>query len=200
MTSPNFKRIVQSSIGFTLLEIVLASAVALIVGTFLITILVNNSGFFYKQNAIVSEGLGLNDVSSDIDNNIKQAAGVIPFYPTTSPIYTTGSETLILKLPSFNLSGIIENTYDFVVIAKDLTYPKILRRQIFTDPQSQRQASNQVLTTILESIRFNYYDQNGGVVAPDVASSVGVILTVNPKTGSIGSSRTSSILTSLRNH
>lgn len=185
--------------GFTILEVLLASAVALIIGTFLAVILVSNSGFFYKQKAIVSEGLGLNDTLAEIDNNIKQAVAVAASYPSVSPIFTTGPETLILKLPALTTQGILEDTYDFVVIAKDLSHPEILRRQIFPDPESHRLASNTVLTTLVKSIQFRFLDKTETVVSPTSASSVEATLTLISKTGSVGSERSAVSQTTLRN-
>ena len=45
----------NNNLGFTLVEILVASAVAMIIGVFLMSILVNSNGIFYKQNAIVNE-------------------------------------------------------------------------------------------------------------------------------------------------
>lgn len=185
--------------GFTLLETVIASAVALIAGTFLVAILVSHSGLFYKQNSIVSEGLSLNDAMREIENNIRQAAYVASGYPEASPEYTTGAETLVLKLPALGQSGVVEGVYDYAVIAKDPTQPKVMKISVFPDPQSSRGASDRVLTNLLESVQFEFIDRGGNTVAPASAASVGTTLTVLSKTGSIGSSRSSSAVTTLRN-
>lgn len=185
--------------GFTLLETVMAAGIALIVGTFLVAILVSHSGLFYKQSSIVSEGLSLNDAIREIENNIRQAVYVADGYPEGSPDYTTGSETLVLKLPALSESGVVDGVYDYVVVAKDPAQSKVMRIWVFPDPQSTRNASNLVLTTLLESVQFKFLDKSGDLVVPAAAASVGTTLTVLSNVGSIGSSRASSAITTLRN-
>lgn len=185
--------------GFTLLETVIASAVALVAGTFLVAILVNHSGLFYKQNSIVSEGLSLNDAMREIENNIRQAVYIADGYPGGSPDYTTGAQTLVLKLPALSQSEVIDGVYDYAVVTKDSSEPRVIRVLVFPDFQSTRKASNLVLTNLLESVQFEFLDKSGNLVAPASAASVGTTLTVLSKTGSIGSSRSSSAVTTLRN-
>lgn len=187
--------------GFTLVEMLLALAVTIIIGVYFASILVNNSGFFYKQTAIINEGLSLNDAVSEIDKNIRQASSVAAGYPEASPTYTSGSETLVLKLPAFSDTGTISNTYDYVVVAKDAANPKVVRLLTFPDSQSIRPSTDLVLTTMLESITFSYLDKNNNPVTPSSAAVVSFEVKVSPKLGSIGgSSRTATMVTTLRNY
>lgn len=185
--------------GFTLVELLIASAITLIVGIFLLSILVNNNGIFYKQNALVDEGLNLNDSMSAINKNIMQASSVVATYPEISPLFTSNTETLILKFPSLQDGEIVESAYDYMVFFKDSQNPKILKVQTIPDSASDRLASTTVLTTILKDIIFTYLDKNGNTILPVSATSVGISLTVLSKTGSIGSSRSSTSVTNLRN-
>lgn len=185
--------------GFTLLETVLASAVALVIGVLLVGILVNHSGLFYQQRSLISEGVDANDTLSVLDRYIREAAAVAAGYPPSSPNYSSGQTTLVLKLPSLGPSGVLAETYDFLVIAQDVSQPKILRMQIFPGSQSMRQPENLVLTTLLESIQFTYLDKTGATVNPIQASSIRTKLSVLSQTGSIGSTRSSEMLTTLRN-
>lgn len=185
--------------GFTLVEVLIASAVALIIGLFLMSILVNNNGIFYKQNAIVNEGLGLNDAMNEINKNILQAVNVAVSYPQDSPIYISGSHTIILKLPALGVDGIINNIYDYVVIIKDSDKNNILRKKVFPDPASTRKSEDLVLTTILDSINFGYLNRSGVIVNPELATSVSTALSVKSSSGSISSARTSTMITTLKN-
>ncbi|MDO8638691.1 MAG: prepilin-type N-terminal cleavage/methylation domain-containing protein [Candidatus Daviesbacteria bacterium] len=185
--------------GFTLVEILIASAIALIVGIFLMGILANNNGLYYKQSSLVSEGLSLNDAVSAINNYIMQAGAVAVSYPEISPLYTSNSETLVLKLPAYNGDEMIDNVFDYIVLYKDPANSKILKVQIFPGTGSTKQALTSVLTTILHNITFSYLDKRGVEVPPASATSVGIDLTVLSKTGSIGSSRSSKAVTNLRN-
>lgn len=185
--------------GLTLLEVVLTSMIALVVGTFLVTILVNETGVLYNQNSIVSEGLSLNDAMAKINGSIKQAALVSVGYPESTPTYTTGPATLVLKLPATTQTGTLTNVYDYFIYTADSTNLKILRELVYPDPQSKRGQSNQVLSTVLDQITFSYLDNNGSQVTATSATRVGVNLSALAKTGSIGSARSSSSVTSLRN-
>lgn len=178
------------TIGFTLVEILIASSVALIIGILLLSILANNNGVFYKQNAIINEGLSLNDAMSEIDKNISQAINVVD---------TSDSHTLVLKLPALDANGVLNNIYDYVIIAKDADNNNILRKKVFPDPASNRKSEDLNLTTILDSIDFSYLDRSGAIVSPNLATSVSVTLSVKSSYGSITSARSSTSVTTLKN-
>lgn len=185
--------------GFTLVEVLLFSAAAMIVGSYLLSILVNNNNFSSTQNSIISNGLSLNDMTREIDNRVRQSAGVVSGYPETAPVYTTNAETLVLKLPAINTTGIINNVYDYIVIFKDSTNNNVLKMKTFPDVQSTRGSGELVLTTLLEAIEFKYLDKTATVVSPTAATSVSVEVKVLSKTGATGTSKSASMITTLRN-
>lgn len=187
--------------GFSLLEIMLASAVAMVIGILLISILVNTSGFFYQQQSVINEGISLNDMLGQISSLVKGAQSVANSYPETGTLqFITSSTTLVLKLPGINQNEVLPEVSDFVVVIRDPQNSKILRLKIFPDPGSIRESKNSVLTTILESIKFSYLDKVGNpVVTVNLAETVKIDLTVLAKTGSIGSKRSASITVNLRN-
>lgn len=179
---------------------IIASSAALVVGTFLLLILSNHTGFFYKQSSVVNEGLNLNDALQEISNYIRQASYISTGYPEVNPTYTTSSDTLVLKLLSVDLANQLLQTYDYVVISKDPSLGKILMVQVFPHEESSRPAANKVLTNILKSISFTFLDKANNPVTPSSAWQIGATLEVESKTGSVGSQRSSSILTTLRNN
>ncbi|MFH0937171.1 MAG: hypothetical protein V1808_02675 [Candidatus Daviesbacteria bacterium] len=185
--------------GFTLLEILVASGAAFIIGVLLLTILVNNNGFFNQQAGVISKGLSLNDTMSTIDGYIRQASVIASGYPEVSPTYISGAQTLVLKLPAINAQGTIEGASDYFVITKDPSKPAILRAHIFPDPQSSRVAKDQVLTTLLQTVQFKYLDKAGAEVSPASAVSVEISMTVVTQAGLNQSTRTATGSTSLRN-
>lgn len=186
--------------GFSLLEMILAIGITALISGLILSILINNNGVLYKQNSLVSEGLSLNDTLLAIDDKIRQATGVAASYPQAAPIYFSGTNTLVLKLPALDSQGgVINNVYDYMVTTQDTSNNKILRLQVFPDLQSIRKAENKVLTTLVESIEFSFLDKTGASVNPEAAFQVGIDLTVLSKTGSIGSNRSSSSVTTLRN-
>jgi len=185
--------------GFSLFEMVLVIGMSILISGLIFSILINNNGVLYKQNSVISEGLSLNDTISAIDDKIRQATGVAVGYPEVSPSYFSSATTLVLKLPALDSQGVVNNVYDYMVITQDSPNNKILRLQVFPDPLSNRKAEDKVLTTLVENIQFSFLDKAGASVTPEAAFQVGVNLSVLSKTGTIGSNRSASSLTTLRN-
>lgn len=185
--------------GFTLFETLVAAAVAVIAGTLLVSILVNNTGLYNKQNALVATGLNVNDALNEIDTYVRQAASIASGYPEVSPTYTTGVSTLVLKVPAENSQGIINNTFDYVVITKNPTKTYLLYEYIFPDSLSTRKSQNKILTNILYSITFSYLDNNGATISPTSAQRIKTEISVLSQTGAVGNTRNATIITSLRN-
>lgn len=183
--------------GFTLVEMVIAVAVAAIAGTLLIQLLIQSNGLFYQQTAKVNQGLKLNDTTLQIEADVKSAAAIAASYLS----FTTSSSTLVLKIPSLDASGnVIDQNYDFLVIYKDSTNPKILRRRIFPSaPPSLRGSLNQVLLTNLSDITFLYYDKNGAIVSPTAAAKINFTLNASTPIGLNNQQASASGEVSLRN-
>jgi len=135
----------------------------------------------------------------EIDKNILQGVGVAEIYPEVSPLYTTDSHTLILKLPGLGAEGVLTDVYDYVVIARDADKNNILRKKVFPDAQSTRKSEDLVLTTILDAIDFSYLNKSGGSVNPNLATSISTVLAVKSGNELINSKRSSTTVTTLRN-
>lgn len=178
--------------GFTLVETLVVAAIFLVVGTLLASILVNNTGLYNSQTSLVASGLSVNEVVSNIENNIRQASSVANGYPDVIPTYSSNSNTLVLKIPSYNSNGIISNTYDHVVITRDVVKTNLLMLYVFPDSLSLRVAQTKVLSNILKSLSFAYLDKFDNEVSPASAVKVKTEVTIQP-------SRSAVIVTNLRN-
>lgn len=147
--------------GFSLMETMMAVSLSSVVGVLMVQILVQNSYLLSHQTTTITQGLSSNDLDSKLRADLRLAAGAATSYSS----YNASSETLILKWPSINAAGdMILNTFDYIVINKDGTNPKWLRRQLFKDPQSSRQNSNTVLVKEVSSVNFSYYDSNENLI------------------------------------
>lgn len=189
----------REAAGFTLIEVLLTSAIAMVVAVILIGVLINNTGLFYQQSGVVKEGLSLNNTLQTISLQIKQSTAIASGYPDISPTFMSSANQLVLKLASLDASGVIAGKYDYIIIYQDPALPKVLRMQTFADPASNRNSADEVLTTVLDSVIFSYFDRQGLTVVPTSAVTVKVNLTVLEKSGQIGSKRASSISVTLRN-
>src|SRR5258708_5897960 len=143
--------------GFSLMEVLVTMGVAIIAGSLLITLLVQNNNLLYTQTARVSQRLSINDTVALINESIRQASATATSYTVGSVQYTSGASTLVLTFPSIDTSGsVIPNTYDYVVLTKDSVNPAILRRILYPDATSSRSSENRVLSTALSTISFSY--------------------------------------------
>lgn len=185
--------------GFTLTETVIVAAIFLIVGTLLASILVNNTSLYNSQSSFVTSGLNLNDAMTEIETYIRQASSVVNGYPDVSPTYVTSNNTLILKIPSYNASGVIENIFDYVVITKDAAKNNLLMEHVFPDVSSDRKSQTKVLTNILQSVEFTYLDKNDNIVTPISAAKVKTEINVTSTNSSQNKSSNAIIVTNLRN-
>lgn len=175
-------------------------SIAVVVGVLLIQILVQNNGLFYQQQAKVSQGLSLNDATSEIGSDIKSSSGVASGYPASSPTTLSSLGSLVLLLPSIDSSGnVISNTYDYLVITQDSKNNQILREITYPDPSSSRPSGNKVLVNNLSLINFYYLDSNGNGVSPASATQVRFVLNVLDNFGNNNKQSSSSAQITLRN-
>ena len=169
--------------GLSLVEVLIAMGIAIVVGALLLVVIVNSSGLFYKQSSKVEEGLNINDALLQIRSSIKDARSVVSSYSDGSTTYTTGSTELILKIPSIdNSNNIINETFDYYVFFLD--QQKFLFKS-FPDIASFRKAQNQIFSTKVDSLVFEYFNSaNPPVeVIPALAKKVRITLTLKQKSG-----------------
>lgn len=185
--------------GLTLLEILLAMGIAIVVGMFLLIVIVNSSGLFLKQSSKVEGGLNINDALLQVRTSIKDASAVLGSYTSVSTTYTTGNTVLVLKIPTINSSNnIITETFDYYVFFQD---QKKLRFKTFPDPSSSRKAQDQIFSTNVDSLVFEYFNSaNPPVeVVPALAKKVRISLTLKQKSGASYEINTATSEANLRN-
>lgn len=170
--------------GITLVEALLTLGIAVVVGALLLIIMVNSAGLFYQQEGVVGQGLSINEALLNIKETIRGASNVAATYPPTgSPTYTSGATQLVLKVPSTDSeNNIILGVFDYFVFFKDSDK---LRFKTFPDSQSSRKAQDQIFTTKLDSLIFEYFD--GQIppqsVQPNLAVKIKITLLLKQKAG-----------------
>lgn len=175
-----------NEIGFTLIEALIGVTISSIVGVLLISLLTQNNGLLTQQSAKVSQGTSLNDTETQISELIKSSSSVISSYPVISPQYMTGLTTLVLAIPALDSSGAaVDNVSDYVVITKDPSNSKLLRKMIFPDTNlpSTRKSQNQVLLTRLSLLEFTYLDNANQIVSPTSATKIKYVINQQENTG-----------------
>lgn len=142
--------------GLTLIEVLIVMGISILVGGLLMVIMINSAALSTKQSAILTEGLNINDSLSKIRATIKDANAVVASYTGGSTTYTSGSTQLVLKIPSIDSSNnIITDTFDHFVFFQDQNK---LRLQTFPNQQSVRKAQDQIFSTSLNSLLFQYFN------------------------------------------
>lgn len=182
--STNDQRSSISKKGFSLVEMLITLAIAGVAGAILMMILIQTNNTFFQQSAKVTQGVGLNDTFSRINQAIRTASFIAEKYPLDTPIYFSGPETLIVAYPSLDVSNKpIAGTYDYLIISKDAQNPAILREQFFPNPASIKTAANRVLLTNLSFLHFSYLGSNSELMNPILAKKVEFAVKVAEKTG-----------------
>ena len=140
--------------GLTIVELLIAGSLIAAVGAIMVMIFVQNSGVLLKQQAVVTQGLNANDAHAQITEDIRQASAIAASYSS----YTSGANTIVLKLASYNSQGdVINDTYDHIVITRDATNSAILRQLVLPNALSNRPSENQVLAKDVSNLKFIYY-------------------------------------------
>lgn len=188
-----------NSSALTLIEVLVAMGIATVAGVLLLVIIVNSTGLFTQQSSKVQMGLNINDALSQVRSSIKDASIVADKYINGGTTYTTGSKQLVLKVLSIDSSGsIIDNTFDFFVFFQDQSY---LRFKILPDPLSFRKAANQVFSSSVNNLIFQYF--NSAIppveVTPTAATKVRITLTLKQKIGVKYETQTATSEANLRN-
>lgn len=185
--------------GFTLLEMVITMGLVSVVGLLLVVIIVNSTGVFYKESSKLSLGLNINDALSSIRSVIKQSNGVVATYTDGSTTYTSGTTKLILKLSSIDSSNnLISGTFDYFIYFLD---QKRLRLKSFPDSVSARKIQDQIFSTTVDFLLFQYFNLNNPPteVTPETAGKVRATVTLNIKNGTNYETKTATSEATLRN-
>lgn len=168
----------------SLVELLIAVSISAVAIVILASMFVNNNSLFFQQSTKVSQGLSINDALTQISKDIRSAAFIAGSYTQSTPSYTTGEETIVIAIPAIDSNGKnLVNVYDYIVITKDPSSQKILRRHLFPDAASSRSSSKSVLATNLSLIKFSYLDNNNVNVTPQNATKVLYTINFSEKAG-----------------
>ena len=169
--------------GFTLAEVLIVLACSAIVGTILVTILVQGSSIFNDQNTRVNQNLSLNSINSKITQQIQFASSVASTFSSGSTTYSSGPDTLVTKIPSVDSTGsVIDSKFDTMIISSDPIDKNILKLWIYPDISSSRKAETLVLTNQLSFIQFSYLNDEAVPTTPQTATRVDFIVKIAEKT------------------
>lgn len=163
----------SQNFGLTLIEVLVAMGIATVAGVLLLVIIVNSAGIFSEQSPKVSEGLSINDATSQIRSSIKQASSV--------DAGSTPSK-LVLKVTSIDSSGnLLEKTYDLFSFDLEGTF---LHFKISPDSSSSRKITDTILSPTVLSLGFTYLNSANPPVEVSPPDATKIRISLNLKTGS----------------
>lgn len=184
LTIDNRQLLLSKERGLTLVEAIIATAIAAVVGILLPIIIINSTNLFYKQSSKVEQGLGINDALSKIRETIKESNSVAAVYPPTgAPTYTSAAQQIVLKIPALDsLGNTVSNTFDYFVFFLDQDK---LRFKIFPDASSSRKSQDQILSNNVNLLKIQYYNSATPPVevSPTSATKVKITLSLRQKSG-----------------
>lgn len=151
----------NSKSGFTLAEILVVTALfvlLILIGT---GVFLYNNRFYENQTGEIASIQAGREAADRINEFARLAVAFEPSFIYNSINYTTGTSTVIFRLPSVEADGdVILGVYDFVVIGASSTVPNFFELISSPHPSSSRPARYLLLTNKLSAIIFTYDNSN----------------------------------------
>lgn len=171
--------------GFTLVELQLASLVAIIVLSAIIALYIFSWRSFTIGSALLDVYANSRNASGLLTRDIRNASQVVPSHGS----YTTTDNSIVLMVPSIDASkAIISAHYDYITYRLQNTD---LYRIVEPDALSARQSENSIIARYCYSLTFS----SGGTTLSNIANlstvnTVAIYLPINKSTISLGGSGT----------
>lgn len=145
--------------GFTLLEVLFAAGISSVVVMAVVT------SFVIAQRTTMQsfwQGQVYADARTTVDNLVRDIRGAIEVessftHSASGVTYTTGDDTIILKLPAIDASEYIidvESTFDRIVYSMSDSDPPVLLRRILPDDLSGRPQTTEVIGDLVNGFGY----------------------------------------------
>ena len=142
--------------GFTLLEIVVIVAISAVMCIVLVDLYRAYARMYGYQKGAADTAGSAATVANELQEWVLQASRILTSTTYSGATYTTGTNTLVLEVPSIDASGnMLTNTYDSVIFYSSGTH---LYRVLSPNAASVRTASTKTLSTKLASLSLAYND------------------------------------------
>ncbi|MDP3741452.1 MAG: hypothetical protein Q8R08_03975 [bacterium] len=147
--------------GFTLAEILVVTFLFVLLIMIGVGIFLYNNRFYENQSGEIASIQASREATDRINEFARLALAFAPNHVYNSISYTTGSTTVVFRLPAIEADDdIIAGVYDYVIIAASSTAPNLLELISSPHPSSSRLGRYLLLTDKLTSITFTYDDAN----------------------------------------
>ena len=140
--------------GFTLIETVIVIALFTMVVLVMYGIFDQHNYIYNYEQGMIAVAGSARTSENDMLTYGLQAHRVLASATVNSNTYFSGTNSLVLQLPSINSNGqTLSNTWDYVAF---YTSGSQLWEQVQADPTSARQSLSRLLSSSLFSINFTY--------------------------------------------
>lgn len=172
--------------GFTLVEFNMASFIALLVFTAAFVLYISVWRSLTTGSAYLDTYTGSRNASGWLIRDVRCAAQVVKQYPETgSPIYQTGDNVIVLRVPSINSSGqVISPGLDYIIYRLQTSD---LYRTVKANASSSRPNEDRPIARYCASLTFS----SDGVTLSNIpnlstVNTVAVYLPINKSNVALG--------------
>ena len=143
--------------GFvTLIELLLVIVLASIVLIFLFQVYLSHSSQISSQKAQINVDIASRSALDEIGSKLREGKLVLPQAVIGGQTYTTGTQTVVVQVPSIDSSGIAIPSLSDILVFINPSGTTQLREIISPDSSSNRRAMNHILLNNVLSLNFTY--------------------------------------------
>lgn len=179
----------------TLSEALVAIFIILIISSLVIGIFFTFYNI-YKSQLVQKELTNDNTITlNTMSGAIKNASKIIQNATINGHEYTTGSNTLVMELPSIdNNSNVIEGKFDFQVFYQDGSNNKLLKSELMPDAASTRNKEDQIIAFNTSNILFHFNN-----ISYSDASQIQIVFVSTKTANNVQYEAVSQVTANLRN-
>jgi hypothetical protein len=145
---------VKSGAGFTLVETVVSVGICMLIGIAIVDFFISNDSLIRSQEAGIDVIGSASSIANDLHIMTSQAIEIVDTGTVLGTAYTSGTTTLILRLPSITTTGeLVEGQSDYIVYYATGTSAY---RLIEGGAGSARASSTRLLGNYVDSLTFAY--------------------------------------------
>lgn len=178
--------------GITLLELLIGGVILSLVGTLLVSMLIQNSNYFSWESNFINHGVSVNDIVDSLEQDLRAASAVSSSFTNSGVTFSSSARELVLDLTAVDSSGNpISNTVDKVVYYLDPTHQTWFRRKVYPDALSKRAASETFLTNEMKLLDIRYLDIQGVSTSAQNSIKVHIDITLSSTGKALGEQKRS---------
>lgn len=181
--------------GFTLVEVIVVIFIFVLMSIAITSLFIGQNSLYQFYTAEVASEGSARRIVNRVTELVRTSESVLSSYDFGGTVHSSGSDTLVLRLPTVDSSDqILTNTFDYVVYYLDPSDNTKLFEKMEADGQSQRGSVTRLLSESIDNVLFTYDN-----VDFDKVSEVGLAIETLETFKNTVATTTLDILVKLRN-